>query len=58
VYDSRPVSSSDARLWPGQELERQDAHPDEVRSMDALEALGDDRPDAEQKRALGRPVAR
>ena len=42
----------------GQELERQDAHPDEVGAVDPLVALGDDRPDAEQRRALGRPVAR
>src|SRR5439155_19673650 len=40
------------------ELERQDAHPDEVRAMDPLEALGEDRPDPEQHRALRRPVAR
>ena len=41
----------------GLELERQDAHPDEVGAMDPLEALGDDEADAQQGRALGRPVA-
>ena len=40
------------------ELEREDAHPDEVRAMDALVALGQDHPDAEERRALGRPVTR
>ncbi len=43
---------------PGTELERQDAHPDEVRAVDPLVALGEDGPDAEQRRALGGPVAR
>src|SRR5690606_1458500 len=40
------------------ELERQDAHPDEVRAVDALEGLGDDGLDAEQRGALRGPVAR
>ncbi len=40
------------------ELQRNDAHADEVGAVNALEGLGDDRPDAEQPRALGRPVAR
>src|ERR687894_112430 len=39
-------------------LEGKDAHPDQVRAVDALEALGDDRPNAEQERALRGPVAR
>src|ERR671916_2055680 len=39
-------------------LQGQDAHPDQVRAVDALEALGDDRPYAEQERALRGPVAR
>src|SRR4051812_30565850 len=42
----------------GGEVERQHAHPDEVRAVDALEALGDDRAHAEQARALRGPVAR
>ena len=42
----------------GRELQRRDAHPDEVRAVDALEALGDDRAHAEQLRALRGPVAR
>ena len=40
------------------ELKRQHAHADQVRAVDALEALGDDGPDAEQARPLGGPVAR
>src|SRR3954465_13578480 len=40
------------------ELERQDAHPDEVRAVDALEAPGDDRAHAKEPRALRRPIAR
>src|SRR5205807_10119759 len=40
------------------ELQRQDAHADQVGAVDALEALGDHRADAEQERALGRPVPR
>ena len=32
--------------------------PDEVRPVDPLERLGDHGADAEQQRALGRPVAR
>src|ERR671921_146696 len=42
----------------GRELERDDAHADEVGAVDALVGLGDDRLDAQQGRALGRPVAR
>src|SRR5699024_8722023 len=39
------------------ELQGQHAHADEVRAVDALEALGDDDLDAEELGALGRPVA-
>src|SRR6185437_8981577 len=39
------------------ELEREDAHSDEVGAVDPLEALGDDRADSEQDGALRRPVA-
>ena len=42
----------------GQELERQDAHPDQVRTVDPLVALGDDGPDAEESRAFRRPIPR
>ena len=38
-------------------LEWQDAHADQVRAVDTLEALGDDAADAEQVSPLGRPVA-
>src|SRR5690606_40469386 len=40
------------------ELQRDDAHADQVRAVDALERLGDDRPHPEQPGALGSPVAR
>src|SRR5690606_3140569 len=40
------------------ELQRQYAHADEVRAMDALEALDDDRPDTQEQRTLGCRVAR
>ncbi len=39
------------------EHEWDDAHPDEVRAMDALERLGDNGADAEQRGAFGSPVA-
>ena len=58
VYASRPVRPERRGALAGQELERQHAHPDEVRAVDPLVALGDDGPDAEQRRPLGRPVAR
>ena len=38
------------------ELQGQHAHADQVGAVDALEALGDDGPDAEQGGALGGPV--
>src|SRR5262249_5151340 len=40
------------------ELAGKDAHADEVRTVDALEAPRDDDVHAEEARALGRPVAR
>ena len=58
VNSSSPVRPSDsARLAVGV-LQRQHAHADQVRAVDPLVGLGDDGPDAEQRRALGRPVAR
>src|SRR5438270_13771578 len=39
------------------ELEREEAHPDQVRAMDALEALRDHRTHTKEERALRRPVA-
>src|SRR5579859_4028 len=39
------------------ELQRQDTHAHQVAAVDTLEALRDDRADAEQQRAFGRPVA-
>ena len=40
------------------ELQRQNAHPDQVRPVNALETLRDHRAHAQQLHALGRPVAR
>jgi hypothetical protein len=54
---SSPVSPSEARVSLAGELQRQHAHADEVRAVDALEALDDHRAHAEQVGALGRPVA-
>jgi len=45
-------------ILAGQELQRQDAHADEVGAVDALEAPGDHGADAEQQGALRGPVAR
>src|SRR5690606_21745718 len=42
----------------GHELERQHAHTHQVAAMDALKALRDYGPHAQQERALGGPVAR
>jgi hypothetical protein len=42
----------------GQEFERQDTHPDQVRAMDPLIALGDDRADAQQGGPFRRPISR
>src|SRR4051794_20453082 len=39
-------------------LQREHAHADQVRAVDPLVGLRDDRLDAEQRRALGGPVAR
>ena len=43
---------------PVPELARHDAHEDQVAAVNPLETLRDDRPHAQQPRALGRPVAR
>ena len=51
---SRASSGSHA----GGQAQRQDAHADQVGAVDALEARGEHRADAEQALALGRPVAR
>ena len=58
VKRSRPSRPSDAAVWPSTYSQRQHAHAHEVRAVDALVALGDDGADAEQQRALRRPVAR
>ena len=55
---SLPVRPSDSAFSPAVELQRQDAHTDEVAAVDALEALGDRRTDALQERSLRRPIAR
>jgi len=61
---SRPSDSADRQaggrggpLAVG-ELQRQHAHHHQVGAMDALVALGDHEPDAQQPRTPGRPVAR
>ena len=58
VKVSVPSSPRLSAFSPSRELQRKHAHADQVRAVDALEALGDDRADAEQHGALGRPVAR
>ena len=52
------VDADRVGVLAGLELQRQDAHADQVGAVDALVALGDDEADAEQPRALRRPVAR
>ena len=54
---SLPVSP---KLAPSRrrELQRHDAHADQVRAVDALVALGDHGADAEQRGAFRGPVAR
>ena len=46
------------RSQAGRKPQRQDAHADQVRAVDALEARRQHRADAQQALALGRPVAR
>ena len=55
---SSPVRPSDSAVSPLGELQRQHAHADQVGAVDPLVGLGDDGLDAEQRGALGRPVAR
>jgi hypothetical protein len=54
---SSPVRPSDAADWPSAKHRGRHAHADEVGAVDAFEALGDDRPHAQQQQCLGRPVA-
>ena len=53
-----PGKSEGRCALPGEELQRQNPHPDQIRTVDSLEALRDHRSDAQQPRPLGRPVAR
>ena len=55
---SSPLMPSEATRVAALELAGQHAHADEVRAVDALEALRDHRLDAEKLRALRGPVAR
>ena len=55
---SRPVRPSDVGVLAVRVLEREDAHHQQVRAVDPLVALRDHGADAEQLRALRRPVAR
>jgi hypothetical protein len=58
VEDLRAVQLQRLARHAVLELQRQHAHADEVRAVDALEALDHHGLDAEQPRALRRPVAR
>ena len=55
---SLPVRPSDCCVLAFLEHQRQHAHADQVRAVNALEALGDHRLHAQQHRAFRRPVAR
>src|SRR6266700_88361 len=58
VEDLVPGEPEGARVLARLELQRQHAHPDQVRPVYPLERLDQDRADAEQRGALGGPVAR
>src|SRR5271166_3217103 len=61
AVDRHGLVALEAQRLPARPLlehERQDAHADEVRAMDALETLRDDGPYSQKLGALGRPVAR
>src|ERR1043166_945943 len=53
----RAVEAEGLRVRPLFELQREDAHADEIRTVDALEALRDDCSHAEGLRALRAPAA-
>src|SRR5690606_16889910 len=57
-HDLGSVEAERLPALPLGELQGDDTHPDEVGAVDALEALGDDRLDAQQRGAPGRPVPR
>ena len=46
------------QIFARQKFKRQHAHADKVAAMDALEAFGQHRANAEQNRSFGGPVAR
>lgn len=54
----RPIESKTLNALTLFELKGKDAHTDQIRTMDALEAFGKDRANAQKKRGLRRPVAR
>ena len=56
VNVSSPLMPSDSADVALQELQRDHAQRHQVGAVDALEALGDHRPHAQQRAALGRPV--
>src|SRR6266581_365810 len=58
VDDLVPLDSERLHRIVAGELEREHAHADEVRAVDALEALHDHRAHAEKQRAFRGPVAR
>jgi hypothetical protein len=53
-----PVEAQAVAVLPFLELQRQHAHADKVRAVNAFKAFDNDRLDAEQVGALRRPVAR
>ena len=55
--DLGAVQTERLSALPCRELEGHHTHTDEVGAVDALEGLGDDGLDAQQRRALGGPVA-
>ena len=59
VANGDDLLASETQTLPAivDELQRQDAHADQVGAVDALKALSDHRADAQQLGALSRPVA-
>ena len=54
---SSPVRPSDSHDWPARSCSGRNAHAHQVAAVDALEARGDHRADAQQECPLGGPVA-
>src|SRR5690606_14240284 len=58
IEDLGAVESEALRVLAVEELQRQHAHSDQIRAVDALEAFGEHGTHTEQRGALRRPVAR